>query len=176
MHWDGKLLPEITGYGKVDRLPIVVSQEDTEQLIAVPKLISGTGIEISNAVFDQLNMWQLIEKVQGLCFDTTAVNTGATNGAAILFEQKIGRDLLYLPCRHHIFEIILREVFLKKVLNSTTVGPNIPLLDRFKNQWHTFDESFFNHGMTDRFSIYFIKYCLCLCRSSYIRYHYKKIQ
>lgn len=38
VHWDGKLLPDITGHEKVDRLPIVVIQENTEQLIAVPKL------------------------------------------------------------------------------------------------------------------------------------------
>lgn len=156
MHWDGKLLPEITGANKVDRLPIVITHEDTEQLIAVPKLKSGTGDEIAKAVFDQLNGWQLINKVQGICFDTTAANTGATNGAAILFEQKIGRDLMYLPCRHHIFEIVLKEVFLKKVLNSTTAGPNIPLFDRFKNNWHTFDPTLSNTGFTDGYVRNFI--------------------
>lgn len=149
MHWDGKLLPEIQGTKKVDRLPVVVTQEDTEQLIAVPKLISGTGEEIAKAVFDQLDIWQLIEKVQGICFYTTAANTGTMNGAAILFERKIGRDLMYLPCRHHIYEIVLKEVFLKKVLNSTTVGPNVPLFDRFKSNWLTFDLDFYNNGMTD---------------------------
>lgn len=149
VHWDGKLLPDITGHDKVDRLPILVTQEETEQLIGVPKLKSGTGEEIASNVFNQLNIWQLIEKIQAVCFDTTAANTGSENGAAVLLERKIGRDLLYLPCRHHIFEIVLREVFLRMVFNSTTVGPNIPLFERLKKEWNNLDQTFFNIGTTD---------------------------
>lgn len=149
VHWDGKLLPEITGHDKVDRLPILVSQDDTEQLIGVPKLKSGTGEEIASNVLKQLNIWQLTEKIQAVCCDTTAANTGSENGAAVLLEGKIGRDLIYLPCRHHIFEIILKEIFLRKVLNSTTVGPNIPLFERFKIEWKNLDHNFFNFGITD---------------------------
>lgn len=148
MHWDGKILPEITGNDKVDRLPVLVSQDDTEQLIGVPKLKSGTGEEIASNVFNQLNIWQLIEKIQAICFDTTAANTGLENGAGVLLERKIGRDLIYLPCRHHIFEIILKEIFLRKVLNAT-VGPNIPLFERFKNEWKDLDQKFFNFGITN---------------------------
>lgn len=149
LHWDGKLLPEITGNDKVDRLPIVVSQENTEQLLAVPKLSSGTGYEISSAVFEQINNWQLKDKVQAICFDTTSTNTGQTNGAAVLLEKLLKRSLLYLPCRHHIYELILKYVFLQKILKSSTVGPDIPLLNRFKQSWHTMDQSFFNFGVTD---------------------------
>ncbi|KAG7158403.1 hypothetical protein Hamer_G029709 [Homarus americanus] len=44
VHWDGKLLPETAG-GKetYDRLPIIVSYEENEQLLNVSKLPNGTG-------------------------------------------------------------------------------------------------------------------------------------
>lgn len=149
VHWDGKLLPEITGRDKVDRLPIVVTQEDTEQLLAVPKLSSGTGNSIATNVFEQLNQWQLLDKVQAACFDTTASNTGEYNGAAVLLEELLHRSLLFLPCRHHIYELVLKDVFIQKVLGSKTVGPDIPLIGRFRNEWNDFEQSFFNYGITD---------------------------
>lgn len=43
VHWDGKLLPDITGKQKVDRLPVIVTGLETEQLLGVPKITSGTG-------------------------------------------------------------------------------------------------------------------------------------
>lgn len=42
---------------------------------------------------------------------------------------------MYVPCRHHILEIILKEVFFVKVLDSTTCGPTIPLIERFKKEF-----------------------------------------
>lgn len=72
LHWDGKLLPEITNGEKVDRLPIIVSQRDTEQLLSVPKLSNGCGDQIAAVVSEQIQKWQLTEKIQAVCFDTTA--------------------------------------------------------------------------------------------------------
>ena len=43
VHWDGKLLPDISGREKVDRLPVIVSGTRKEQLLGVPKISSGTG-------------------------------------------------------------------------------------------------------------------------------------
>lgn len=76
------------------------------------------------------------------------MNTGGTNGAAALLEKMLGRNLLYFPCRHHIFELILKEVFLIKVLKSTTVGPNIPIFNRFKKFWSSIDQNNYKAGIT----------------------------
>ncbi|XP_044599574.1 uncharacterized protein LOC123275487 [Cotesia glomerata] len=45
VHWDGKLLPELSNQPmkKVERLPIVVSGMDVEQLLGVPALDESTG-------------------------------------------------------------------------------------------------------------------------------------
>ena len=84
-----------------DRLPVIVTLQDSEQLIGVPKLDSGTGQNMANAVYELLNDWDLSKRVNALCCDTTASNTGRMNGACIILEQLLNKSLLYLPCRHH---------------------------------------------------------------------------
>jgi len=54
--------------------------------------------------------WYLIQNVQALCSDTTASNTGRINGACVLLDHLLEREILYIPCRHHIYEIILKSV------------------------------------------------------------------
>lgn len=64
----------------------------------------------ANAVFDSAVEWNFVDKIFAMIFDTTAVNTGQNNGACVLLEHKIGRSLLPLACRHHIFEIIAGNI------------------------------------------------------------------
>lgn len=66
-------------------------------------------------MFHLLQLWEQTDNVQACCFDTISSNTGCCSGAAALLEQLLGRSLLYLPCRHHISEIILKAVFELKV-------------------------------------------------------------
>ncbi len=47
VHWDSKLLPDVTGMKKVDRLAVVVSGSGVEKLLGVPKMVSGTGRAMS---------------------------------------------------------------------------------------------------------------------------------
>lgn len=43
LHWDSKLLPDVTAQEKVDRLAIIVTGVEVEQLLGVPVLNSGSG-------------------------------------------------------------------------------------------------------------------------------------
>lgn len=140
VHWDSKILPTLVGKEKCDRLPVVVTALKTEQLLGVPHLSSGTGSEICSAVYDELENWGLLEKIQGFVFDTTAPNSGRLNGACVLLEQKLGRNILFLACRHHIFEIILQAVFIEAKFAPSS-GPDIPLFKRFVNSWKNINKN-----------------------------------
>lgn len=111
VHWDGKLLPDLTNHEKVDRLPIIISSNGICKLLCVAKLENGKGKTQAGAIFDALQSWGLCDIVVGFCCDTTASHLGRINGAAVLSEQLLERDILYFPCRHHILEIILRAAF-----------------------------------------------------------------
>ena len=65
-----------------------------------------------------------------MSFNTTASNSCAAKGAAVLIEQQMTKDLLHLDCRHHIFVVMLGDVFNKLAEKSS--GPDIPMFKRFK--------------------------------------------
>ena len=52
IHWDGKLMNDLTGEEKVDRLPIIVSGSGIDQLLSIPKLSAGTGQAMAYAMFE----------------------------------------------------------------------------------------------------------------------------
>lgn len=92
VHWDGKILLDIVENKKVDRLPVLVSGNDTEKLLGVPKLTSGSGESIADAVLSLMENWNLSSQVQAMSFDTTAANTGVRKGACALLEAGIGES------------------------------------------------------------------------------------
>lgn len=93
----------------------MITSKNIEQIIGVPQLEQSTGEEPAAVVYKAIQEWALCDIVQALCCDITVSNTGRLNGACILIERKIDKDLLYLPCRHHIYELILRSVFKIKI-------------------------------------------------------------
>uniref|UniRef100_A0A8D8UVV6 Uncharacterized protein n=2 Tax=Cacopsylla melanoneura TaxID=428564 RepID=A0A8D8UVV6_9HEMI len=138
VHWDGKLLPDITGKKMTERLPIIISSGDVEQILHVPELPDSTGREQAKAVFQALINWDLTDATVALCCDTTASNLGRLKGAAVIIEQ-LEKDLLYLPCRHHIFELLLRAAFDEKMPAST--GPKVMLFQNFQKAWEKLNKS-----------------------------------
>uniref|UniRef100_A0A8D9F7E9 Uncharacterized protein n=1 Tax=Cacopsylla melanoneura TaxID=428564 RepID=A0A8D9F7E9_9HEMI len=81
-------------------------------------------------------------------FDTTASNTGRIKGACTLLENMLERDLLYLACRHHILEVVLRSVFDCKM--GSTTGPHPDIFKRFSNAWRNLDHKKIEVGTKDK--------------------------
>lgn len=45
--------------------------------------------------------------------------------------------LLFLPCRHHIYELVLKSAF--DAYMGPTSGSDVLLFKRFKEKWNTID-------------------------------------
>ena len=148
LHWDGKIMDDFTGPGRehVDRLPILVSGQNVVKLLSVPKLHDGTAATISRAVTESMDEWGLRNRIKGLCFDTTASNTGTKGGACIRLETEIGHELLNLACRHHMSEIMLEKVF---SIYDVSKSPNMELFGHFKDFWPRIDQASFSTAMED---------------------------
>ncbi|GBM75037.1 hypothetical protein AVEN_213331-1 [Araneus ventricosus] len=103
VHWDGKLLPELTGKEKIDRLPIIISGKGVSQMLSVAKLSSATGEAQAQVIYNALNEWDITDKVIGMSFDTMSANTGKDKGACILLEEKLGKKLFlfFLPSSYY---------------------------------------------------------------------------
>lgn len=134
VHWDGKILPDVTGREKVDRIAVLVSYEGTAKFLAAPKIPgNATGIQTAEAVYNVLVEWNLTEKIVASSFDTTSTNTGIHNGAGYYLDQYLGKQLIQLGCRHHIYEIIIKHVYEKKF--GKTSAPETLLFNRFAKEW-----------------------------------------
>ena len=148
VHWDSKLLPDISGkQEKINRLPILVSGQGVERLLNVPKLPNGTGEAMANAVVTAIDNWNLAENIKAMSFDTTASNSGIRSGAAVLIEQKMNKELLHLACRHHIFEVVLGDVF--NSLAGPSTGPDILMFKRFQTAWPSIVCDRYEDGISD---------------------------
>lgn len=93
-------------------------------------------------MYQTLVDWCLTEHVQAFYSDTTASNTGRLNGAWVLLEQLLEREIVYLPCRHHIYEKVLKSVFDLKLS-----GIDVAIFKRFQLAWVTMDTKMFNSGI-----------------------------
>lgn len=131
----------------VDRLPIVVSENNKFQLMGIPKMDSGTSLNTAHVVYELITDWGLQEKIVACCFDTTNVNTGDKGGAALILECLLERDLLQLSCRHHIYEIVLRGAYESKFGASSAPFPT--MFKRFKDAWNGIDQNNFEIGVND---------------------------
>src|SRR6476469_10897304 len=104
--------------------PILVSRQDLVTLLSIPKLHDGTASTVTRAVVETMDEWGLRDRIAGLCFDTTATNTGIIGGVCIRLETEIGCGVLNLACRHHVSEIMLERVF---GLNDVSKSPNMEI-------------------------------------------------
>jgi len=58
LHWDGKLLPNITGSKEtVDRIAVLVTGGGEEMLLGVPKIGRGTGKQQAEACLTTFDEW-----------------------------------------------------------------------------------------------------------------------
>ena len=143
VHFDGKLFPSITGGPqKEDRVVELVTGCKAEKILAISKVTKESRELITNAASESLQEWDLVENIAEMSFDTTAANTGHLNGACVLLEQKLRKSLLWLPCRHHVWEAVCGNVF-KKLSR-----PNVTLFRFFQEFWPNIGQGLSNHMVT----------------------------
>ena len=118
----------------MNRLAVVaVQEEDT-------KTEDSTGKVEADAVKEAINNWGLSEGIIACCFDTTSSNTGIDSGSCVLLQQVLNRQLLWLACRHHIPELILKLAAFQSLFVKTT-SPVETLFSTLKSSWKSLDPS-----------------------------------
>jgi hypothetical protein len=86
IHWDGKIWRTLRKTEHVDRLAVTVSENENLKFLSVP-LLRGPGKLISKAVHDLINNWKFLNRIQFMCSDINASNTGLISGACVLLEK-----------------------------------------------------------------------------------------
>lgn len=136
---------------KVERLPVIISSCGLERLLGVPSIHSAKGAPTADAVFETLVQWEVVDKVEAMCFDTTAANTGYINGACKFLQTRFGRDLLPLACRHHEYDVVLRKAFETKF--GKTKAPENAFFEKYRKarEQNKIDVTKFKSGISDKF-------------------------
>lgn len=86
---------------------------------------------------------------------------GDENGAAVYIEKALNKKLIWFPCRHHIYELVLKSV--AEVVWPVSCGPSPAVFNRFKREWSTIDQSQYETGMDDQS----VKQILCEKKTRY---------
>lgn len=146
VHWDTKSM-SMSENQKVERIPILVSQESGVQLLGVPPIKNATGELMAEAVYNTLREWNALQSIEWVSFDTTNSNTGSTKGAILLLERSMRKKLLKLACRHHVYEVILRGVFELKF--GVATGPTVSLFEKFQRKWGSIGKTKYKPGIQD---------------------------
>jgi hypothetical protein len=95
LHWDGKLLPQATCQcNHEDRIAVITSGVDFEELLGVPVAADGSGKEVADVVMKEVRRLALEDNIIGLSFDTTASNSGMLSGACMRIQNELGKELL----------------------------------------------------------------------------------
>lgn len=99
-----------------------------------------------------------------------------------MLEQKLGRALLFLPCRHHISELFIKAVF--ELNFGKTSAPEVLLFNRFSKFWKNINISDFKSGILDEEVQKVLtpteieshkNFCLAALSSYYVRADYKEL-
>src|SRR6218665_3180265 len=69
----------------------------------------------------------------------------------IIIEQSLGRPLLWLACRHHIHEIVLKDTY--EFLFRPPPGLKILLFKQFRGRWDFLDKTTFGTLSDDFFQV-----------------------
>ena len=147
LHWDGKLMKDITGTLK-EQESIIVSGAPhyiEGKLLSVSKLEdeegnpTSTGEAQAAAVLDQVDAWGLRYNVKAFVFDTTASNTGVKQGATVRVLKELGRPVFFLACRHHVCELIAKACWYS--IFEADLSPECKFFSDIKEDWKNFDTS-----------------------------------
>ncbi len=99
---------------------------------------TASGADQMDQVIQHLEDWRVKDQVIATVFDTTASNTGVRMGCAALIEAHLNRAILWLACRHHIYELHLRHVV--EAVAGKANSPFDQLFKRFQREWDDLDQ------------------------------------
>ena len=105
-HFDGKILEEdFAGKRQSQHRLVSLLKSPSlkrEHLLAVAALQNETGYTVALEIFGQLLQMGVDKHVAAAVFDSTSVNTGSEEGAAIHLQRLLDRPILEIECGHHV--------------------------------------------------------------------------
>ncbi|XP_065676706.1 uncharacterized protein LOC136092415 [Hydra vulgaris] len=179
-HFNGKIIEDITEgiKSKRDRFAVSVNIDGKMKLLGIPAIDRGTGQAQYDALVKILDEYGICDDVKGLCFDTTATNTGRLSGTNVRFSHKQNSILLELACRRHVYELHLKH-FCERQCSGKTKSPENLMFKRFQLNWNDIKSKDTQSIATTFLEIHkldAVKYCeIALKKNTFPRGDYKEL-
>lgn len=101
----GKFMP------KEHRLAIVWHSNSKDKLISIDKMRNKTAASQAALILRSLEFFGLENHAVAAVCDNERTNTGIDNGTCVVLEDLLDRYLLRTMCKHHIYEIVVKDVY-----------------------------------------------------------------
>lgn len=133
--FDGKKFAKINEkhVGKDSRMVAVCHTQAKDVALGLPVLESSQAQAYVKELIEFCEKFNLRNRVVGLVCDTTATNTGGSNGVLTVFEDEIKTNVLNILCRHHIQELNLSSAM--RAALGEIEAPTITLFETLKVAW-----------------------------------------
>lgn len=141
IHFDGKKFAKINEkhLGNDSRMVAVCHTQSKTLPLGLPILQGATARDYVNEIIGMCENFNLIDRVIGLVCDTVVTNTGEFGGVCALYEAETQLEVLWITCRHHIYEVLLSAAF--KTSLGAIEAPQIIIFDQLKAEWPNIKEN-----------------------------------
>lgn len=150
IQFDGKNYKTLNArhLGTEERLIVMCHTEQFDVPLGLFRVDSKSSLNCVLVIINAIKKHSLQQRVVGVVCDTERVNTGRRSGICLELERALKTDLLNLMCRHHIFEVVLKDVF--EAIFGGTTGARITTFDSLKKNWNRIKSNGFRYApMTD---------------------------
>lgn len=93
------------------RLAIIWHSNSADKLLSIDKIENKTAASQTSAILRSCQFFDVEKYVKAVACDNENTNTGIDNGTCVRLENELQRNLLRLMCRHHIHEIVVKDVY-----------------------------------------------------------------
>lgn len=146
IQFDGKHCKKLNEHhlGTEERIIVMCHTEHGDVPLGLFRVNSKSSADCTPQIVNAIERHFLQQRVVGLMCDTERVNTGRLTGICVEIERALERPLLNFACRHHILEVVLRDVF-ESIFGGTT-GARITIFDDLKTNWHHIKSNGFRYS------------------------------
>jgi hypothetical protein len=122
----------------VERIAVSVTSPDIgdsdDILLGVVQAESSKGSDQAHVILNLLEYYEVVDQIFAICCDTTSSNTGAFSGALSVLTKVLNIPILWILCRHHIYEVHISH-FMEELTGKKTKGPRRALYVRLQKAW-----------------------------------------
>lgn len=141
--FDHQATRKLTGKyeGTSHRLAIVWYSEKNHKVLGMPEMTNKAAESQAKAVRETCDEFGIQnQQISGVTCDNAITNIGVHGGTCTLMEYALNKTLLRLMCRHHILEIVIKDVYHHLFTSDT---PNNLFYSALKESWSELREANF---------------------------------